>query len=143
RTRGRVRDDVAPILAQHDALLSPTAPAAAPAGLAWTGDASLCQPWSTLGAPSISLPSGISAAGLPLALQLVQAPGADTRLLGAGGRRGGARFPGGGAGGGGVGGAMWGPRDGRGGRPRSATTHSGRAERWGVWGAMSGPPTYV
>ena len=83
RTRARVRDDVAPLVAQHDALLSPTAPAAAPAGLGWTGDASLCQPWSTLGAPSISLPSGVSAAGLPLALQLVQAPGADTRLLGA------------------------------------------------------------
>ena len=83
RTRARVRDDVAPLVAQHDALLSPTAPAPAPAGLGWTGDASLCQPWSTLGAPSISLPSGVSAAGLPLALQLVQAPGADTRLLGA------------------------------------------------------------
>jgi aspartyl-tRNA(Asn)/glutamyl-tRNA(Gln) amidotransferase subunit A len=83
RTRARVRDDVTPLLAQHDALLSPTAPAAAPAGLAWTGDASLCQPWSTLGAPSISLPTGRSAAGLPFALQLVQAPGADTRLLGA------------------------------------------------------------
>jgi aspartyl-tRNA(Asn)/glutamyl-tRNA(Gln) amidotransferase subunit A len=83
RTRGRVRDEVVPLLAQHDALLSPTAPAPAPAGLDWTGDASLCQPWSTLGAPSISLPSGLSAAGLPFALQLVQAPGADTRLLGA------------------------------------------------------------
>src|SRR5436309_3056980 len=76
-------DDVVPLLAQHDALLSPTAPAAAPAGLAWTGDASLCQPWSTIGAPSISLPSGVSGAGLPFALQLAQAPGADTRLLGA------------------------------------------------------------
>jgi Asp-tRNA(Asn)/Glu-tRNA(Gln) amidotransferase A subunit family amidase len=83
RARARVRDDLAPLLAQHDALLSPTAPAPAPPGLTWTGDASLCQPWSTIGAPSISLPSGLSAAGLPFALQLVQAPGADTRLLGA------------------------------------------------------------
>ena len=83
RTRARVRDEIAPLLAQHDALLSPTAPAPAPAGLGWTGDASLCQPWSTLGAPSISLPCGLSSAGLPFALQLVQAPGADTRLLGA------------------------------------------------------------
>jgi len=83
RTRARVGNDVAPLLAQHDALLSPTAPAPAPAGLEWTGDASLCQPWSTLGAPSISLPTGLSTAGLPFALQLVQAPTADTRLLGA------------------------------------------------------------
>src|SRR5207253_10322246 len=83
RARVRFRDDITPLLAQHDALLSPTAPAPAPAGLAWTGDASLCQPWSTIGAPSISLPSGLSSAGLPLALQLAQAPGGDTRLLGA------------------------------------------------------------
>jgi aspartyl-tRNA(Asn)/glutamyl-tRNA(Gln) amidotransferase subunit A len=83
RARARVRDDLTPLLTQHDALLSPTAPAPAPPGLTWTGDASLCQPWSTIGAPSISLPSGLSAAGLPFALQLVQAPGADTRLLGA------------------------------------------------------------
>lgn len=83
RTRAGVRGDVVPVLVQHDALLSPTAPAPAPAGLAWTGDASLCQPWSTLGAPSISLPSGLSAQRLPLALQLVQAPGGDARLLGA------------------------------------------------------------
>jgi Asp-tRNA(Asn)/Glu-tRNA(Gln) amidotransferase A subunit family amidase len=83
RARARFRADVTPLLTACDALLSPTAPAPAPAGLAWTGDASLCQPWSTIGAPSISLPTGVSAAGLPLALQLVQAPGADVRLLGA------------------------------------------------------------
>jgi len=32
--------------------------------------------------PSISLPTGLDAAGLPLALQLVQAPGGVERLLG-------------------------------------------------------------
>jgi Asp-tRNA(Asn)/Glu-tRNA(Gln) amidotransferase A subunit family amidase len=83
RRRVRFSDDVTPLLSAHDALLSPTAPAPAPAGLAWTGDASLCQPWSSVGAPSISLPTGVSAAGLPQALQLVQARGADPRLLGA------------------------------------------------------------
>src|SRR5262249_60869800 len=83
RVRARVRDEAAPPLAWHDGLLSRTAPAPAPPGLDWTGDASLCQPWSTLGAPSISLPTGLSAAGLPFAVQLVQAPGGDTRLLGA------------------------------------------------------------
>ncbi len=83
RARGRFRLEVSPLLARYDALLSPTAPAPAPAGLTWTGDASLCQPWSTIGTPSVSLPSGVSAAGLPLALQLVQAHGADPRLLGA------------------------------------------------------------
>jgi Asp-tRNA(Asn)/Glu-tRNA(Gln) amidotransferase A subunit family amidase len=32
--------------------------------------------------PSLSLPTGVDAAGLPLALQLVQAPGGLSRLLG-------------------------------------------------------------
>jgi len=83
RARLAFRHAMLPLLEAHDAVLSPTAPGPAPAGLGWTGDASLCAPWSSAGVPSISLPSGLSTAGLPFALQLVQAPGADTRLLGA------------------------------------------------------------
>jgi aspartyl-tRNA(Asn)/glutamyl-tRNA(Gln) amidotransferase subunit A len=83
RARLAFREAVTPLLGAHDALLSPTAPATAPEGLAWTGDASLCAPWSSAGVPSISLPSGVSSASrLPLAVQLVQAAGADARLLG-------------------------------------------------------------
>jgi aspartyl-tRNA(Asn)/glutamyl-tRNA(Gln) amidotransferase subunit A len=82
RARLGFRDAMVPLLEAHDALLSPTAPGSAPAGLGWTGDASLCAPWSSAGVPSISLPTGVDAAGLPLALQLVQAPGGLTRLLG-------------------------------------------------------------
>ena len=83
RARLAFREAVMPVLAAHDALLSPTAPATAPEGLAFTGDASLCAPWSSAGVPSISLPSGVSdVSRLPLALQLVQAAGADARLLG-------------------------------------------------------------
>jgi aspartyl-tRNA(Asn)/glutamyl-tRNA(Gln) amidotransferase subunit A len=83
RARLAFRDSVMPLLAAHDALLSPTAPSTPPEGLAFTGDASLCAPWSSAGVPSISLPSGVSTTSrLPLALQLVQAAGADARLLG-------------------------------------------------------------
>jgi amidase len=82
RARLAVRDDVLPLLEAHDALLSPTAPGPAPAGLGWTGDASLCAPWSSTGVPSLTLPTGLDPAGLPLALQLVQAPGGLARLLG-------------------------------------------------------------
>ncbi len=82
RARLAFREAVIPVLAGHDALLSPTAPTTAPAGLAATGDASLCAPWSSAGVPAISLPSGLDAAGLPLAVQLVQAPGRLPRLLG-------------------------------------------------------------
>jgi aspartyl-tRNA(Asn)/glutamyl-tRNA(Gln) amidotransferase subunit A len=82
RARLAFREAMLPLLEAHDALLSPTAPGAAPAGLQWTGDASLCAPWSSTGVPAITLPSGLDAAGLPLALQLVQAPGGLARLLG-------------------------------------------------------------
>jgi Asp-tRNA(Asn)/Glu-tRNA(Gln) amidotransferase A subunit family amidase len=83
RVRLAFREAVMPLLAAHDALLSPTAPSTAPEGLEFTGDASLCAPWSSAGVPSISLPSGLSdASRLPLAVQLVQAAGADARLLG-------------------------------------------------------------
>jgi aspartyl-tRNA(Asn)/glutamyl-tRNA(Gln) amidotransferase subunit A len=82
RARLAFRDDVTPLLTAHDALLSPTAPAPAPAGLGSTGDGSLCSPWSNAGVPAITLPSGIAASGLPHAIQLVQAGGASTRLLG-------------------------------------------------------------
>jgi aspartyl-tRNA(Asn)/glutamyl-tRNA(Gln) amidotransferase subunit A len=82
RARRAFREAMLPLLQAHDALLSPTAPGPAPAGLGWTGDASLCAPWSSAGVPSITLPTGLDGAGLPLALQLVQAPGGTPRLLG-------------------------------------------------------------
>jgi Asp-tRNA(Asn)/Glu-tRNA(Gln) amidotransferase A subunit family amidase len=82
RARLAFREAMLPLLETYDALLSPTAPGTAPAGLGWTGDASLCAPWSSAGVPSISLPTDVDAAGLPLALQLVQAPGGLARLLG-------------------------------------------------------------
>jgi aspartyl-tRNA(Asn)/glutamyl-tRNA(Gln) amidotransferase subunit A len=83
RARLAFREAVIPLLAGYDALLSPTAPATAPEGLAWTGDASLCAPWSSAGVPSVSLPTGLSTtSGLPLAVQLIQAAGAEARLLG-------------------------------------------------------------
>ncbi|MBI1735545.1 MAG: amidase [Candidatus Rokubacteria bacterium] len=81
RARLAFRDDVLPLLAGYDALISPTAPATAPAGLRWTGDASLCAPWSGSGMPSISLPTGLDRGGLPHAVQLVAAAGAESRLV--------------------------------------------------------------
>jgi Asp-tRNA(Asn)/Glu-tRNA(Gln) amidotransferase A subunit family amidase len=82
RLRLAFRDEVMPLLSAHDALLAPTAPAPAPSGLGSTGDGSLCAPWSNAGVPAISLPSGIAPSGLPHAIQLVQAAGASSRLLG-------------------------------------------------------------
>jgi Asp-tRNA(Asn)/Glu-tRNA(Gln) amidotransferase A subunit family amidase len=82
RARLEFRAAMVLLLEAHDALLSPTAPGPAPAGLGWTGDASLCAPWSSAGVPSISLPTGLNDSGLPLALQLIQGPSGLSRLLG-------------------------------------------------------------
>ncbi|MFF4700207.1 amidase [Streptomyces chattanoogensis] len=61
-----------------------TAPAAtgpAPADLTHTGKSVMCLPWSNAGLPSLSLPAGRAANGLPLGLQVVGAQGADEQLL--------------------------------------------------------------
>jgi aspartyl-tRNA(Asn)/glutamyl-tRNA(Gln) amidotransferase subunit A len=80
RARLAFRRDVMPLLAAHDALLSPTAPSPAPEGLA-TGDPWFCAPWSFAGVPAISLPIGVSALGLPHAIQLVGAIDEDAAIL--------------------------------------------------------------
>ncbi len=64
-----------------DALLVAPAPAEAPIGLDYTGDASLCAPWTFLGVPAITLPIALGPAGLPLGAQLVGAAQHDERLL--------------------------------------------------------------
>jgi len=81
RARLLFRTEVLPLLAAHDALLSPVAPSTAPAGLGSTGDPSLCAPWSWAGVPAVTLPSGLGANRLPHAVQLVQTAGADAHLL--------------------------------------------------------------
>ncbi len=82
RVRRRFGDEMGPILARFDALLMPVAPTTAPRGLDTTGDPVLCAPWSFAGLPSIALPSGVSADGLPLAMQLITGAFAEDRLLG-------------------------------------------------------------
>jgi len=81
RARLAFRRDVMPLLAAHDALLSPTAPSPAPEGLGATGDPWFCAPWSFAGVPAISLPIGVSPLGLPHAIQLVGAINEDAAIL--------------------------------------------------------------
>ena len=68
-------------LSRYDALLVPSAPAGAPAGLDGTGDPSCCTLASLLGAPAITLPVARDAHGMPLGLQLVAPAGDDAHLL--------------------------------------------------------------
>jgi aspartyl-tRNA(Asn)/glutamyl-tRNA(Gln) amidotransferase subunit A len=81
RVRRRFREEAHLALASYDALLGPTAPALPPRGLTWTGDASLCAPWSTAGFPAISIPTGVAPSGLPHAIQLVAVPERNEILL--------------------------------------------------------------
>jgi len=80
--RRQVRAAVVAIAARYDALLLPTIGAPAPRGLGSTGDPSFCSPWSFLGMPAITLPTGLEG-GLPLAVQLVATPWSEARLLAA------------------------------------------------------------
>ena len=83
RHRAAFRREVAALAAGYDALLTPSTPAPAPRDLTTTGDASFQAPWTTAGLPAISIPSGLSASGLPFGVQLVAAPFAEARLLSA------------------------------------------------------------
>ncbi len=75
------RAEVGSLLLQFDALLTPGAPGIAPRDLTTTGDPVMQRPWTTIGLPSVSLPTGLGQNGLPLAVQLVGASLAEERLL--------------------------------------------------------------
>jgi Asp-tRNA(Asn)/Glu-tRNA(Gln) amidotransferase A subunit family amidase len=77
----RMRNESAEIFERFDVILVPTAPTTAPAGLESTGDPIFNNPWSMTGNPAVSLPSGLSESGLPLAIQLVGPSFAEGRLL--------------------------------------------------------------
>jgi aspartyl-tRNA(Asn)/glutamyl-tRNA(Gln) amidotransferase subunit A len=70
RVRRRLAAETLELAAEFDAFVLPTASNVAP-GPETTGDPSFQSPWSLIGWPSISVPSGISADGLPFAVQLV------------------------------------------------------------------------
>ncbi len=66
----------------YDAILTPPTTGEAPTPET-TGDPRFCSRWSLVGAPAITIPTGLGAHRLPLGLQLVGAPGDDERLLAA------------------------------------------------------------
>jgi len=73
--------EMEPRLYQADAMLTPGITGPAPHGHASTGNTAMQAPWSIMGIPAISLPSGQSQNGLPLAIQLAGQPKAEARLL--------------------------------------------------------------
>lgn len=82
RIRSQFRREMLPLLERYDVLLTPMTPAPAPEGTA-TGDPQFQVPWSLSGLPSITVPCGLAASGLPLGFQLVSGMFTEARLLGA------------------------------------------------------------
>lgn len=78
-----VQQDMAGLFQHVEYLLMPAAPGPAPRGLTTTGDPSFNSPSSFVGFPAITIPSGLNAAGMPLAVQLMGPAFAEDRLLAA------------------------------------------------------------
>jgi len=85
RLRGDLGETLLRIVSSVDALAMPTvltpAPPAADAAGHLVPLSRNAVPWSLLGRPALSVPSGRSAAGLPTAVQLVAVPGAESVLV--------------------------------------------------------------
>jgi Asp-tRNA(Asn)/Glu-tRNA(Gln) amidotransferase A subunit family amidase len=77
----KLREALSLQLSDFDAVLTLPAFGEAPEGLAYTGDAEYCAPWTLLGVPAVSLPAGFGKKGLPLGLQVVGAYRQDYHLL--------------------------------------------------------------
>ena len=69
------------LFADCDAIASLPAPGAAPARLDITGDPSFCTLWTLVGFPAVTVPTGLSEAGLPFGVQLAGPAREDPRLL--------------------------------------------------------------
>jgi amidase len=91
--RERLRRAVAPFFERHDVLVTPAtahpAPRARSGENAWLRSfgtsvryAPMTGTWNLAGYPAVSVPAGVSEAGLPLAVQLVATPGKEALLLG-------------------------------------------------------------
>ncbi|HAE22518.1 MAG TPA: amidase [Spirochaetaceae bacterium] len=61
--------------------ISPSAPGAAPQGLEATGNPIMNLPWTHAGLPTLTLPAGRSAGGMPLGMQVAGAFNEDEELL--------------------------------------------------------------
>ena len=64
-----------------DALVTPSAPGQAPAGLEWTGDPAFNLIWTSLHVPCVTVPAGVGHDGLPLGIQIVTRIGEDRQAL--------------------------------------------------------------
>ena len=81
RVRRRFCKDMLEAMQGFDVLLTPSTPSPAPQDLNTTGNPMFQSPWTMSGFPTITLPSGLSAGGLPMGTQLASAPFEEMALL--------------------------------------------------------------
>jgi Asp-tRNA(Asn)/Glu-tRNA(Gln) amidotransferase A subunit family amidase len=80
RTASRARQVFADIMSEHDVILTPSSPGAAPYGLASTGNPMFNRLWTLMGTPCVNVP-GLFDNGLPLGIQIVGRFGRDRLAL--------------------------------------------------------------
>tara|TARA_B100000809_G_C15127900_1_gene527067 strand:- start:848 stop:2140 length:1293 start_codon:yes stop_codon:yes gene_type:complete len=83
--RSVLQNAMAPLFAKYDVLLSPCTPGPAPKDRTTTGPTYFQAPWTWIACPTIGIPSGLAANGLPLAIQLAAGAFDEERLLGVAG----------------------------------------------------------
>jgi Asp-tRNA(Asn)/Glu-tRNA(Gln) amidotransferase A subunit family amidase len=81
RTARRARKIFADLMSDADAILTPSAPGAAPHGLGSTGDPMFNRLWTLLGPPCVNVPGLRDPSGLPLGVQIVGRFARDRRAL--------------------------------------------------------------
>jgi Asp-tRNA(Asn)/Glu-tRNA(Gln) amidotransferase A subunit family amidase len=81
RLASRARQLLADAMADHDVVLTPSAPGAAPHGFATTGDPMFNRLWTLMGAPCINVAGMNDGDGLPLGIQIVGRFGRDHAAL--------------------------------------------------------------
>jgi Asp-tRNA(Asn)/Glu-tRNA(Gln) amidotransferase A subunit family amidase len=80
RIASRGRQVLADAMADHDVILTPSAPGSAPHGLGATGDPAFNRLWTLMGAPCVNVP-GLYDNELPLGVQIVGRFGRDRAAL--------------------------------------------------------------
>lgn len=81
RTARQARLALRDLFSEVDVLLTPSAPGAAPEGLASTGTSIFNRTWTLMGTPTVNVPGLRDPSGLPLGLQVVAPFGRDHACL--------------------------------------------------------------
>jgi Asp-tRNA(Asn)/Glu-tRNA(Gln) amidotransferase A subunit family amidase len=83
RTSRRARRALIELLADGEVILQPSAPGAAPHGLASTGTPTFNRLWTLMGTPCVNVPGFVDPEGMPLGVQIIARFGRDRFALAA------------------------------------------------------------